>query len=101
MKKSLMILGLAVMMTTATTLPVTVQAEPPAAEIKGQPHMKAALAALEAAQDELKKAKANKGGHRVAALKLVKEAIAEVKAGAEHAKAKKKAKKSRKKAKKD
>ena len=96
MKKLLMSLGVAALVAGAT-LPTVAQAATPVAEIKGQPHMKAALAALETAKEELKKAKHNKGGHRVAALKLVKEAIKEVQAGAQHVKDKKKAKKEKKK----
>ena len=46
-----------------------------------QPHMRAALEALRKAQAELQAATADKGGHRVAAEKLVREAIAEVEAG--------------------
>ena len=96
MKNVLMSLGV-VAMVAGATLPAVVQAATPTAEIKGQPHMKAALAALQTAKEELKKAKHNQGGHRAAALKLVKQAIAEVQAGAEHAKAKKKTKKEKKK----
>ena len=46
-----------------------------------QPHMTAALEHLRKAQAELAAATADKGGHRVAAEKLVREAIAEVEAG--------------------
>ena len=46
-----------------------------------QPHMRAALAALRKAQEELAAATADKGGHRVAAEKFVREAIGEVEAG--------------------
>ena len=45
---------------------------------------------LDARTAELEKAKHNKGGHRVAALKLVKQAIDEIHQGAQHAKEKKK-----------
>jgi hypothetical protein len=48
-----------------------------------QPHMQAALDALTTAKAELKAALDNKGGHRVAALKDVDDAIKEVKAGME------------------
>jgi hypothetical protein len=44
-----------------------------------QPHMQAALDALESARNNLDKANADKGGHRANAIQLVKEAIAEVK----------------------
>ena len=46
-----------------------------------QPHMKAALDSLESARNNLDKAEADKGGHRARAIDLVKDAIAEVKAG--------------------
>jgi hypothetical protein len=46
-----------------------------------QPHMQNALAALQSARAELQVAERDKAGHRVAALRLVNEAIAEVQAG--------------------
>jgi hypothetical protein len=49
-----------------------------------QPHMKAARKHLEQALEQLDKATADKGGHRVKAIALVKEAIEEVRAGTEH-----------------
>ena len=49
-----------------------------------QPHMQAALDHLRAAKVELEKAVADKGGHRVAALKLTNDAITEVVAGIEY-----------------
>ncbi len=48
-----------------------------------QPHMHAALDELRAARAELKTAEADKGGHRVKAIALVNDAIAEVEAGIE------------------
>ena len=48
-----------------------------------QPHMQAALDALKTARGELNAATADKGGHRVAALKDIDDAIKEVKAGIE------------------
>ena len=50
-----------------------------------QPHMQAALEALESARNNLDKANADKGGHRANAIQLVKDAIAEVKMGIEAA----------------
>jgi hypothetical protein len=47
----------------------------------GQPHMHAALEQLRAARSELKTAESDKGGHRVKAIALVNDAIAEVEAG--------------------
>ena len=46
-----------------------------------QPHMQAALNALRTARSELDIAEADKGGHRVKALNLVKDAISEVEKG--------------------
>ena len=46
-----------------------------------QPHMHAALDHLRAAKTELDAATADKGGHRVKALALTKDAIAEVERG--------------------
>jgi hypothetical protein len=46
-----------------------------------QPHMQAALDALESARANLDKADADKGGHRAKAIDLVKDAISEVRAG--------------------
>jgi hypothetical protein len=50
-----------------------------------QPHMQAALNALENAKDSLNKATPDKGGHRAKALDLVRDAIDEVKKGIEAA----------------
>jgi len=49
-----------------------------------QPHMRAALRALRTAQQELEEASADKGGHRVKALGLVRRAIDEVERGMEY-----------------
>lgn len=49
--------------------------------IAAQPHMMNALGALQNARSELQVAEANKGGHRVTALRLINEAIGEVQAG--------------------
>lgn len=51
-----------------------------------QPHMEAALDALKAARTQLDAATADKGGHRGNALRLVKQAIAEVERGIDFAK---------------
>ena len=50
-----------------------------------QPHMRAALDHLQAAKTELQIAEADKGGHRVKAIALVNDAIAEVHAGMAYA----------------
>lgn len=54
-------------------------AGPAAAE--PQPHMTAALAALRNAESQLMSATHDKGGHRVRALNLVRQAIAQVNQG--------------------
>ena len=46
-----------------------------------QPHMQAALSALQNARDSLNRADADKGGHRAKALGLVNDAISEVQKG--------------------
>ena len=51
----------------------------------GQPHMQAALDHLRSARSELNSAMADKGGHRVRALSIVDDAIAEVQAGIDYA----------------
>ncbi len=51
--------------------------------IADQPNMQAALVSLQQARDSLQNATADKGGHRVRALKTINQAIAEVQAGIE------------------
>ena len=53
----------------------------PPADSAPQPMMKKALASLKAAKGQLQKATADKGGHRVKAIALVDQAIAEVQTG--------------------
>jgi len=66
----------------AATVSVTVMASSASAQSgANQPRMQAALDALQKARTELQAAVANKGGHRVKAISLVNDAIAEVKAG--------------------
>lgn len=48
-----------------------------------QPHMQSALTALESARNNLERATADKGGHRVKALDYTNDAISEVKKGIE------------------
>ena len=52
-----------------------------AGSFAAQPHMDNALAALQTARSELQIAEHNKGGHRVNAIRLVDQAINEVRAG--------------------
>jgi hypothetical protein len=51
------------------------------AQASTQPHMDAALSMLQQARGELQVAASNKGGHRVRAINLVDQAIAQVRAG--------------------
>jgi hypothetical protein len=53
------------------------------AALADQPNMEAAIAKLQEAKASLEKATADKGGHRVKAIKLVDQAMAEVQAGIE------------------
>ncbi len=53
----------------------------PSADADKQPQMRQALSALKKAANNLDKASTDKGGHRVNALKLTREAIAEVEKG--------------------
>jgi hypothetical protein len=50
----------------------------------GQPHMRDALSLLQQARSELDRAEPDKGGHRVAAIAKVDEAIVEVREGMEY-----------------
>lgn len=59
---------------------IATQAIQPAAADK-QPAMRSALSALKTAQGHLSRATEDKGGHRVNAMRLTKEAIAEVEKG--------------------
>lgn len=49
--------------------------------VEDQPHMRAALDHLRSALNELNGATSDKGGHRVKAIKLVENAIAQVEEG--------------------
>lgn len=51
------------------------------ASADAQPKMKSALSHLESSLSDLKGATADKGGHRVKAIKLVEDAITQVKEG--------------------
>ena len=55
------------------------------ASVEEQPHMRAALEHLRAAKAELEQAEADKGGHRVAALKATNEAIHHAEEGIQYA----------------
>lgn len=51
------------------------------AHAEKQPRMKTAVELLEEAAHQLENATADKGGHRIKAIRLIREAIAEVKLG--------------------
>jgi hypothetical protein len=53
----------------------------PGIAFAGQPKMEKALAALQAARNKLANAEEDKAGHREAALRLVDQALAEVREG--------------------
>jgi len=56
-----------------------------AGELAQQPHMRAAWESLQGAKKHLQEAADDKGGHRLKAIGLVRDAIAEVQAGIEYA----------------
>ncbi|MBC8043798.1 MAG: hypothetical protein IAF08_10190 [Rhizobacter sp.] len=58
-------------------------AKPKAVAVADQPKMQAALVSLKAAKEALDQATADKGGHRVKAMKSVNDAIKEVEAAIE------------------
>ena len=80
-------LAMTVLLVLALGTPTIGAAPAPAAPTPppfDQPHMQAALDHLRAAKADLDQAPADKGGHRVRALQLVKNAIAEVDKGIEY-----------------
>jgi hypothetical protein len=81
MKPSIRLLLIAVAF--GLCIPVSMAKAP--APVVDQPHMQAALEHLQAAKAELEKAEADKGGHRVAALKATNDAIHHTQEGIEFA----------------
>jgi hypothetical protein len=75
-KISTLALATALVAVIGTSSVRTASAEP-------QPHMRAALAQLQAAKAQLEKATADKGGHRVKAIALTDQAIEQTKKGIE------------------
>lgn len=73
-------LGLASVMLTALLAGAFILLQ---AQQEKQPNMRAAIQHLKSAKESLQKASADKGGHRVKAIQLVNEAIAEVEKGIE------------------
>jgi hypothetical protein len=65
----------------SATLPAAILGIGAVAKAADQPHMQEALDALKRAQQELSQASTDKGGHRVKAERLVRQAIAEVERG--------------------
>jgi hypothetical protein len=75
------LLVLTVALTASSNL-VVAQSSMPTAE--NQPHMSAALDHLQQAEKELEDASHDKGGHRVKALSLIKQAISQVQEGIQY-----------------
>ena len=75
--------GLAVAMALSLVAGILIGCSP--AVRADQPHMQAALDALQTAEHELSVAEEDKGGHRVNALRLTRDAIAETRRGIEFA----------------
>lgn len=55
--------------------------------VQGQPHMEAAMTAMNSAMDHLKEAAEDKGGHKAKAIMHLKAAIEQTQAGIDFAKA--------------
>jgi hypothetical protein len=64
-----------------TAVMLAMMAMPKLVVAEDQPHMRAALQALEEAKKHLQEAEHDKGGHRAKALQLTDQAIAQVKQG--------------------
>ena len=79
------LLGIVVSAAIAACGPAAPQPAGPVAVDNGQPKMQATLQALGAAEQQLEAAAHNKGGHRVAAIGLIRQASAEVQAGIQYA----------------
>jgi len=79
MKKILALVALAVFAVALTASFTAV-----AAQAENQPEMNAALQHLQEAQRNLEAATHDKGGHRVKAIRLIKQAMAEVQQGIQY-----------------
>jgi hypothetical protein len=75
--------GLVVAMTFGVVVGILIGCAP--AVHADQPHMQAALDALQNAEHELSVAEDDKGGHRANALRLTRDAIVETRHGIEYA----------------
>lgn len=82
MKRTPMLIAFAVLIITLSLSTPNLVAQ--AAQPEAQPHMRAALEHLQAAQRELEASSHDKGGHRVKAVSLVKQAIVQVNQGIEY-----------------
>jgi len=78
MRKFSKLFALAVVL---SLLSIPISAGASYADDDDQPHMQAALDALKQAEQHLKEAKHDKGGHRAAALKATQDAIRHVEMG--------------------
>lgn len=84
MKRILALIALAVFAITLTAPLTVVAAQSPAPKAENQPEMNAALQHLQEAQKNLESASHDKGGHRVKAIGLIKQAISEVQQGIQY-----------------
>ena len=81
MKQTLALVASIVLVIALTGSSNFIAAQSSTLDAQKQPHMSSALDRLREAQKSLEAATHDKGGHRAKALKLVKEAIAEVEQG--------------------
>jgi len=84
MKQIFALVALLVLSVALTTSASLVVAQSSAPRTESQPHMTAALDHLQRAQKELEEGSHDKGGHRVKALSLVKQAMSEVQQGIQY-----------------
>ena len=84
MKRILALIALAVFAVALTASLTVVAAQSPAPKAENQPQMNAALQHLQEAQKNLEAAAHDKGGHRVKAIGLIKQAISEVQQGIQY-----------------
>lgn len=74
---------LATLASAGLTIPALLHAQPRFNSLQEQPHMKAAMEALETAKKHLDMAEADKAGHRKNAIEHVEKAMKEVREGME------------------
>ena len=84
MKQILALVALLAVSMVLTVSANLVVAQSPAPKTESQPHMNAAVDHLQQAQKELEAGSSDKGGHRVKAIALVKQALSEVQQGIQY-----------------